>query len=91
MADSLPLPARRYLSAMNTDLPLFLGAPNQTPPDVLYSDEHVLEPCSRCGGTGREDNPFPTWDLRRDLWDPKCRQCDGAGKRLIFVGAVRDA
>ncbi len=67
---------------------LFTDLPVQEPPLYREADQHWLEPCSRCGGVGREDNPFPRGSYRHLMWDPTCRKCGGAGKRLIYVGKV---
>lgn len=75
---------------MDTDPLLFPDLPETTAPPYLYADEHVLEPCLPCGGTGRSQNPYPASSARW-LWDPTCRGCNGVGKRLVWVGKVRDA
>lgn len=70
---------------------LFPNLPTATPPLYLYADKHVLEPCLRCAGTGKEANRIPHYVSDRDLlWDPTCRGCKGVGKRLVYVGPVRD-
>lgn len=69
---------------------LFETLPEQRPPEIRYTDEHVLEPCSRCGGSGREACPYPRWSYRYANWDPTCRGCKGKGRRLIFVGRAID-
>lgn len=72
-------------------LALFQDLPISTPPLYLYADKHVLEPCLRCDGTGKEANRIPYYVSDREaLWDPTCRGCNGAGKRLVYVGMVRD-
>lgn len=73
---------------MSSVIQLFDALPDQTAPSHLYADEHVLEPCVRCSGTGVEKFPGPSWSPRRLLWDPTCRDCRGGGKRLIWVGAA---
>ncbi len=70
---------------------LFSDLPISTPPLYLYADKHVLEPCLRCDGTGKEANRIPYYVSNRDLlWDPTCRGCKGAARRLVYVGPVRD-
>jgi hypothetical protein len=65
---------------------LFGGLSDQAAPRTLYADAHVLEPCDRCLGLGREDPPdgWPAW--RRALWEPKCARCRGAGRVVRYVG-----
>jgi hypothetical protein len=75
---------------MATEPPLFADLPDAVAPPYLYADEHVLEPCVPCGGTGRAENPYPYRHPRHWFWDPTCRSCNGVGKRLVFVGPVRD-
>jgi hypothetical protein len=75
---------------MADDQLLFADLPIQERSPFRETDEHFLEPCSRCGGRGKEENPFPRWHWRHFFWDPKCRKCNGAGKRLVFVGKVID-
>lgn len=69
---------------------LFPSLPVQHAPAVIYTDRHALEPCTRCGGTGREACPYPSYYRVAMLWDPECRGCCGAGKRLRYVGACSD-
>ena len=83
MPDALPPFAR--------EPELFSHLPVQFPPPFLEADEHVLEPCGICGGTGSEESPFPRGSYRHLMWDPTCRKCKGAGKRLIYVGRAVDA
>ena len=70
---------------------LFRDLPVQLPSPFLEADEHVLEPCGLCGGSGVEVNPFPRGSYRHFMWDPTCRKCQGAGKRLIYIGRAVDA
>jgi hypothetical protein len=70
---------------------LFPDLPEQLPSPFRETDEHFLEPCSRCGGTGTEASPFPRGSYRHLMWDPTCRKCNGAGKRLIYIGRAVDA
>lgn len=76
---------------MGADLPLFPGAPEQHPPAVVWTDEHYLERCARCDGTGRVECPYPSRYSVAPDWDPTCRYCRGAGHRIWHVGKVRDA
>jgi hypothetical protein len=70
---------------------LFPELPEAVAPLYLYADEHMLEPCWRCDGTGKERPPEWWSRARVELyWDPTCRKCAGAGARLVFVGPVRD-
>lgn len=70
---------------------LFCDLPDASPPLYLYADRHVLEPCQRCDGTGKEANRIPHWVADRDLlWDPTCRGCNGEGARIVYVGLVHD-
>ena len=71
--------------------PLFPDLPIAVASPYLYADQHVLEPCLRCDGTGAMPNPHPRGSKAHWFWEPVCRKCNGAGKRLIFVGPVRDA
>jgi hypothetical protein len=70
---------------------LFPDLPEQHRPTNLYSDRHMLTPCTRCGGTGREDCPYPRHYYVALAWDPTCRGCGGAGRRLVYVGTMTDA
>ena len=70
---------------------LFADLPDQVDDGLRSSDAHLLQPCSRCGGSGHEDNPFPRWHPRYLLWDPECRGCRGAGRKLIHMGKFTDA
>ena len=70
---------------------LFPSLPEQRAPSTLYADRHALEPCSRCGGTGREVCPYPSHYYVALTWDPTCRGCNGAGKRLRYIGLCVDA
>lgn len=72
------------------DVALFDDLPDVRAPLYLYADEHVLGPCVPCGGNGRLANPYSRRFRRFSLCDPVCRGCNGAGKRLTFVGPVRD-
>ena len=76
MSDAIPL--------------LFEDLPEQHPPAILYADEHILERCARCKGTGREENPYPPSHRSHAEWDPVCRGCAGHGGRVLHIGAVRD-
>lgn len=71
---------------------LFEDLPVQPVPLRLYSDQHVLEPCPTCTGTGVNPewpgDDEPAW--WRDWFDPKCSACAGGGKRLLFVGPAVD-
>ncbi len=69
---------------------LFPDLPEQAVPLFRQTDEHVLEPCSRCGGSGREENPHPRGSYRYMTWEPTCVRCGGAGARLIHVGRFVD-
>lgn len=69
---------------------LFEDLPEQRPPSALYTDEHVLTWCTRCKGTGKEENPFPPSHRRHAEWDPVCRGCLGAGGTIWRCGPVRD-
>lgn len=56
---------------------LFADLPEQRPPRTLYADNCALELCSRCGGTGREECPYPShWRVAQE-WEPTCRGCQG--------------
>lgn len=61
---------------------LFADLPVQHPPAVRETDLHVLTPCRRCAGSGRERCPYPRHYAVAQTWDPTCRGCDGAGARL---------
>ena len=63
--------------------PLFADLPIQPAPTILTCDTHVLEPCRRCAGTGREACPYPRHYNVAQTWDPTCRGCGGAGAHLI--------
>jgi hypothetical protein len=76
---------------MSDEPALFPALPSLTAPPYQYADEHVLEPCLHCDGTGTVANPHPRGSARHWLWDPGCKRCNGVGKRLVFVGPVRDA
>lgn len=68
--------------------PLFPELPTQEPPLVLWTDEHSLERCGRCDGTGRKACPYPRWYDVALMWDPTCRGCNGAGWRLRHWGRI---
>jgi len=71
------------------DVPLFPDLPEAVAPRYLYADEHVLEPCLRCDGTGKE-HPPEWWSKARAAFHPTCRGCRGAGASLVFAGPVQD-
>lgn len=71
-------------------LSLFPDLPEAVAPRNLYADEHVLEPCLPCGGTGVLANPHPRSSKHHWFWDSTCQRCSGAGERLVFVGPARD-
>lgn len=65
------------------DVPgLFADLPVQHAPAAIETDQHVLEPCRRCSGTGRESCPYPRHYDVAMTWDPTCRGCNGAGATL---------
>ena len=68
---------------------LFCDLPIQRAPAIRESDNHVLVPCRRCSGKGKEANRFPRWSSRYHEWDPICRDCNGSGKALRWSWAVR--
>ena len=75
---------------MSEDAGLFAELPIQEASPFRETDEHWLEPCSRCGGTGREESPHPRGSYRHLMWEPTCCKCDGVGKRLIYIGKAID-
>jgi DnaJ-class molecular chaperone len=68
---------------------LFADLPVQKPSPFRETDEHWLEPCSHCRGSGRAEpeRRGSVWHL---IWPPVCRHCNGAGKRLIHAGKAAD-
>jgi hypothetical protein len=75
---------------MSEQASLFADLPEQLAPVFRETDEHLIEPCSRCGGAGREENPFPRWSALHGLWDPICRKCRGSGRILTHIGRAID-
>ena len=75
---------------MTDQLSLFADLPVQEASPFREPDEHFLEPCSRCAGTGTEECPYPRWHPRYILWNPACVKCHGAGKILTHVGPAID-
>lgn len=70
---------------------LFPDLPEQRAPTVLYADRHSLEPCRRCGGTGREECPYPSHYRIAQEWDPVCRRCRGQKGIMRCWGPPTDA
>lgn len=94
MADStLSTAGGRESNNMNgTELPSLFGyLPVQEVSLFRETDEHLLAPCARCGGAGREENPFRRGTYRHLMWEPTCVRCRGTGKILTWIGPVRDA
>lgn len=65
---------------------LFPSLPVQRPPDILYADQRVLEPCIQCGGSGRHIYTYYCGWYYFECGSEPCRGCHGAGKRVRFVG-----
>lgn len=69
-------------------LPLFPDLPSQEPPAVIWTDEHSLERCVQCNGTGRQKCWYPPWYDVAQTWDETCRHCRGAGRVLRHWGKI---
>jgi DnaJ-class molecular chaperone len=65
---------------------LFANLPEQSPPSAIWVDEHSLEDCSKCRGTGRHRYYAISGGYQAQRFTEACRHCRGGGKVLRYIG-----